>query len=93
MRSLGVFAWEKLSSLELRLLRRSPVVTERQGDLLRTQWSPGLLSFSGEDYLNLSHHPPATRPRTAAQGWLRFAFTALRTRKLNGFPRLCAATC
>jgi len=56
MRSLDVFASEKLAALEQRQLRRSSVVTKRQG-IYCTRNGRRLLSFSCNDYLNLSQHP------------------------------------
>jgi 8-amino-7-oxononanoate synthase len=56
MRSLDVFAWEKLAALEQQRLRRAPVVTERQG-IYAERNGRRLLSFSCNDYLNLTQHP------------------------------------
>lgn len=56
MRSLDEFACEKLSVLERARLRRSPVVTARQG-IYAERAGRRLLSFSCNDYLNLSQHP------------------------------------
>jgi 8-amino-7-oxononanoate synthase len=56
MRSLDVFACDKLAALEQQRLRRSPVVTERQGIYAKRN-GRRLLSFSCNDYLNLSQHP------------------------------------
>jgi 8-amino-7-oxononanoate synthase len=56
MRSLDVFAWEKLAALEQQRLRRAPVVTERQG-IYAERNGRRLLSFSCNDYLNLTYHP------------------------------------
>jgi 8-amino-7-oxononanoate synthase len=56
MRSLDVFAWDKLSALEHRRLRRTPVATERQG-IYAARDGRRLLSFSCNDYLNLTQHP------------------------------------
>jgi 8-amino-7-oxononanoate synthase len=55
MRSLDVFALEKLSTLDERRLRRSPMATERQGIYCERN-GHRLLSFSCNDYLNLSQH-------------------------------------
>jgi 8-amino-7-oxononanoate synthase len=56
MRSLDVFAWDKLAALDQQRLRRSPVVTKRQG-IYAERDGRRLLSFSCNDYLNLSQHP------------------------------------
>ncbi|MGA8615955.1 MAG: 8-amino-7-oxononanoate synthase [Xanthobacteraceae bacterium] len=56
MRSLDVFAWDKLAALEQQRLRRTPVVTERQGIYAKRN-GRRLLSFSCNDYLNLTQHP------------------------------------
>ncbi len=56
MRSLDVFAWDKLAALELQRLRRAPVATERRG-IYAERNGRRLLSFSCNDYLNLTQHP------------------------------------
>ena len=56
MRSLDEFACGKLAALERARLRRSPVVTARDG-IYAERGGRRLLSFSCNDYLNLSRHP------------------------------------
>ncbi len=56
MRSLDEFAYGKLAALERARLRRSPVVTARDGIYVE-RGGRRLLSFSCNDYLNLSRHP------------------------------------
>jgi 8-amino-7-oxononanoate synthase len=56
MRSLDEFAGDKLAGLERAQLRRRPVVTTRDGIWVERD-DRRLLSFSCNDYLNLSQHP------------------------------------
>ena len=81
MRSLDVFASEKLAALEQRQLRRSPVVTERQG-IYCTRNGRRLLSFSCNDYLNLSQHPAVVR--AAIEAARRYGVGAGASRLVTG---------
>ena len=56
-RTLDDFALEKLADLESRGLRRRLTVTERAGAIQVLRGGRRLVSFSCNDYLNLSQHP------------------------------------
>ncbi|MDP3852621.1 8-amino-7-oxononanoate synthase [Phenylobacterium sp.] len=55
--SLTAFAQDKLAALESRSLRRTLAPTHRLDGLWVQRGGRRLLSFSCNDYLNLSHHP------------------------------------
>src|SRR5262249_29592786 len=57
MPSLDDFARRKLGALERANLHRIPVPTDRLDGLWVVRGGRRLLSFSCNDYLNLSHHP------------------------------------
>ena len=57
MSSLDAFASEKLAQLQRRSLLRTLVETTRTEDIWAVRNGRKLLSFSCNDYLNLSHHP------------------------------------
>jgi 8-amino-7-oxononanoate synthase len=65
MRSLSEFAAEKLGVLERAKLRRTPEVTARAGIWVERA-GRRLLSFSCNDYLNLSQHPKIIAAAIAA---------------------------
>src|SRR5262245_7987423 len=57
MDSLDRFASDKLAELDARLLRRTLVTSARSDAIWLTRDGRRLLSFSCNDYLNLSQHP------------------------------------
>ena len=65
MGSLDEFARAKLAGLERAGLRRAPVVTDREGIWVERE-GRRLLSFSCNDYLNLSRHPALVEAAIAA---------------------------
>jgi 8-amino-7-oxononanoate synthase len=66
MRSLDDFAAAKLSDLETRHLRRSLVETTRLDGIWAWRGGRRLLSFSCNDYLNLTQHPAVRLAAIAA---------------------------
>lgn len=64
--SLTAFAQAKLAGLEARSLRRALVPTHRIDGLWVERNGRRLLSFSCNDYLNLSHHPAVKAAAIAA---------------------------
>ena len=66
MDSLQAFARHKLAGLEALSLRRTPVETSRLDGLWVERDGRRLLSFSCNDYLNLSHHPAIKAAAAAA---------------------------
>ena len=66
MPALDTFAAEKLARLDHKHLRRRLVETARSGDIWVTRSGRRLLSFSCNDYLNLSHHPAVKEAAIAA---------------------------
>ncbi len=65
MHSLDEFAWAKLATLDQAQLRRAPVMTARSGIWVERD-GRRLLSFSCNDYLNLSQHPAVIKAAIAA---------------------------
>lgn len=66
MPSLDQFANEKLADLERHHLRRSLSGTTREDGIWVTRGGRRYLSFSCNDYLNLSHHPAVKAAAVAA---------------------------
>ncbi|MDG2522426.1 8-amino-7-oxononanoate synthase [Caulobacter segnis] len=66
MDSLQTFAESKLAGLEARSLRRTLKPTHRLDGLWVERGGRRLLSFSCNDYLNLSHHPAVKAAAQAA---------------------------
>jgi 8-amino-7-oxononanoate synthase len=66
MPSLNEYARAKLSSLEQRQLRRTLVETDRQDGAVAYRDGRRMVSFSCNDYLNMSHHPDIVRAANEA---------------------------
>src|SRR5580704_10753956 len=81
MRSLDEFAEEKLEALDRAQLRRAPVVTARSG-IWAERAGRRLLSFSCNDYLNLSQHPDVIA--AAIEATARFGVGAGASRLVTG---------
>jgi 8-amino-7-oxononanoate synthase len=81
MRSLDEFACGKLAALEHARLRRTPVVTTRQG-IFAERGGRRLLSFSCNDYLNLSQHPAIIK--AAVEATERYGVGAGASRLVTG---------
>ena len=81
MRSLDEFASGKLAALEHARLRRMPVVTARQG-IYAERGARRLLSFSCNDYLNLSQHPAIIK--AAVEATRRYGVGAGASRLVTG---------
>lgn len=64
--SLTAFAQDKLATLEAKSLRRTLIPTARLDGLWVEREGRRLLSFSCNDYLNLSHHPAVKAAAQAA---------------------------
>ena len=81
MRSLDEFAGEKLAALERAQLRRTPVVTARAG-IWSERDGRRLLSFSCNDYLNMSQHPDVVA--AAIEATARYGVGAGASRLVTG---------
>jgi 8-amino-7-oxononanoate synthase len=66
MTNLDAFAAEKLASLEAKHLRRRLIDTAREDGIWMVRAGRKLLSFSCNDYLNLSQHPKVREAAIAA---------------------------
>ena len=66
MTSLDTFAAAKLADLEAQHLRRTLIDTARDGGIWMTRNGRRLLSFSCNDYLNLTQHPAIMEAAIAA---------------------------
>ena len=66
MSSLDEFATAKLAELEAQHLRRALADTVREDGLWVTRGGRRMLSFSCNDYLNLTHHPALKRAAVEA---------------------------
>ena len=68
MSSLDVFAKAKLAALEAQHLKRTLAETAREDGIWVERAGRRMLSFSCNDYLNLTHHPDVKRAAAAARG-------------------------
>ena len=66
MRSLDQFAQDKLDGLKRRHLQRALTETIRDDGIWVERDGRQLLSFSCNDYLNLTHHPAIKQAAVAA---------------------------
>ena len=81
MRSLDEYACEKLAALERKRLRRTLVVTTREG-IYAQRAGRRLISFSCNDYLNLSQHPAIIK--AAIEATKRYGIGAGASRLVTG---------
>jgi 8-amino-7-oxononanoate synthase len=81
MHSLDEFAREKLAALDCRRLRRTAVVTARQGIYVE-RGGRRMISFSCNDYLNLSQHPAIIK--AAVEATKRYGIGAGASRLVTG---------
>lgn len=82
MQSLDAFAGDKLTALDARSLRRRLQPTRRLDGAVVERDGRRLISFSCNDYLNLSHHP-AVRA-AAAEAALNYGAGAAASRLVTG---------
>lgn len=88
MRSLDAFAGEKLATLEAKSLRRRLSPTRRHDGAVVERDGKRLISFSCNDYLNLSQHPLVRA--AAAEAALNYGAGAAASRLVTGdHPLLC----
>lgn len=80
--TLTAFAAEKLAALEAQSLRRTLVPTRRLDGLWVERRGKRLLSFSCNDYLNLTHHPKVKS--AAAEAALAYGAGAGASRLVTG---------
>src|SRR5579863_7220500 len=88
MDSLTAFAEAKLAALEAQSLRRRLAPTRRLDGLWVERGGRRLLSFSCNDYLNLSHHPAVKA--AAAQAALNYGAGSGASRLITGDHPLLA---
>src|SRR5262249_19170973 len=82
MDSLNAFAQAKIDALEAEQLRRTLKDDERQDDVWIMRGGRRLISFSCNDYLNLSHDPRVKQ--AAADAVLAYGAGAAASRLITG---------